>query len=401
MKNIKRISALVLLSALLAGPTVASAESIEDKINAQTEKIAALETQGSEAKTLLEQIQADVKQIESDIQTVLAEKMAEELKLSELTTQIDSLQVTIEKRETQINNQARDVQTAQSSSNFLELLFNAESINDVISKTIAMNTLISANQSVMDAQVQDKAELETLQKDAEIRLERINEQTAELHQKESDLVAARLDQEVKVNELAAQLATEEDQKQAFEKEKEEAEQRRKEELAAHAARQAEIEKVQTELAGSATTRSVAMPSPGNSGQASATGWSYPLASLTVTSPFGPRQDPFGGPSVEFHQGVDFAGFSGMPVLASRGGEVICAEYNGSAGNVVIIKHPDGYYSYYMHLSSFNVTAGETVAAGQQVGGMGTTGSSTGVHLHFGVSTGFWSGYVNPQPLLGI
>ncbi|MEX1551863.1 M23 family metallopeptidase [Enterococcus sp. C50] len=68
---------------------------------------------------------------------------------------------------------------------------------------------------------------------------------------------------------------------------------------------------------------------------------------------------------------------------------------------MIIQHADGYYSYYMHLSSFSTTVGASVNAGTLLGGMGTTGNSTGVHLHFGISTSLWSNFVDPAPLLGI
>ena len=95
------------------------------------------------------------------------------------------------------------------------------------------------------------------------------------------------------------------------------------------------------------------------------------------------------------------GSSGTPIFASKAGTVVQASYDPSAGNHVIIDHGDGYYTYYMHLSSFAVSAGQSVGQGTTVGGMGTTGNSTGVHLHFAIATGIWSGFMDPGPLLGI
>ena len=136
--------------------------------------------------------------------------------------------------------------------------------------------------------------------------------------------------------------------------------------------------------------------------ATSSGWASPLSiGLVVTIPFGPRQDPTGASGTQ-HDGIDFAGSAGTPIMASKGGTVVEAGFHWSAGNHVVIQHPDGYYSYYMHMvSAPSVGVGSSVSAGQVLGGMGTTGNSTGVHLHFGVSTALWSGFVNPASLLGI
>lgn len=132
------------------------------------------------------------------------------------------------------------------------------------------------------------------------------------------------------------------------------------------------------------------------------GWSSPLnQALIVTSPFGLREDPTGS-SGSGHDGVDLAGTAGTPIHASKQGTVVEAGFHWSAGNHVVLKHSDGHYSYYMHMNNLPVVqVGQSVSTGQVLGGMGTTGNSTGVHLHFGVSTSLWSGFIDPQPLLGI
>lgn len=122
--------------------------------------------------------------------------------------------------------------------------------------------------------------------------------------------------------------------------------------------------------------------------------------MSITSGFGGREDPT-GISGSFHDGIDFGGASGTPIMAARSGEVVSANYGGMAGNHVVIKHDNGYYSYYLHMSSLSVAAGQNVSAGQTLGGMGTTGNSTGVHLHFSISTSLWGGFVNPAPFLGL
>lgn len=127
-------------------------------------------------------------------------------------------------------------------------------------------------------------------------------------------------------------------------------------------------------------------------------WYWPVAEVRISSPFGNRRNPFGG-GVEFHRGVDLTGGSGTPVMAARHGEVVYTGYNASAGNHVIIRHDDQSYSYYLHLASINTAVASRVTTGDVIGGMGTTGSSTGVHLHFGISTALREGYVDPVPLI--
>ncbi|SEB90525.1 LysM domain-containing protein [Streptomyces sp. 2131.1] len=88
-----------------------------------------------------------------------------------------------------------------------------------------------------------------------------------------------------------------------------------------------------------------------------------------------------------HTGIDFPVATGTSVKAITSGTVVTAGWGGAYGNQVVIKHADGHYSQYGHMSSLSVSAGQTVTAGQQVGLSGATGNATGPHLHFEVRTG--------------
>lgn len=89
----------------------------------------------------------------------------------------------------------------------------------------------------------------------------------------------------------------------------------------------------------------------------------------------------------YHTGVDFSAPEGTPVVAVTEGEVVAAGDGGAYGNQVVVRHPDGHYSQYGHLSSIAVAVGQQVSAGDQVGAVGATGNATGPHLHFEVRTG--------------
>ncbi|MEB8418518.1 peptidoglycan DD-metalloendopeptidase family protein [Enterococcus casseliflavus] len=105
------------------------------------------------------------------------------------------------------------------------------------------------------------------------------------------------------------------------------------------------------------------------------GYSVPLKNYTISSPFGNRDG-------EFHRGIDFAAAQGEPIYASQAGTVIRAEYHPSWGNYVAIQHEDGTTALYAHQQEYQVKVNDQVKQGQIIGYVGSTGNSTGSHLHF-------------------
>ena len=128
-------------------------------------------------------------------------------------------------------------------------------------------------------------------------------------------------------------------------------------------------------------------------------WMVPINYTAVTSSFGMRDDPLNPGNQRYHYGVDLAAPTGTPIYASRSGTVTTASYNGSSGYYVQIDHGDGYRSIYMHMTHFVVSAGQRVSRGEVIGYCGSTGGSTGPHLHFGISLN--GTYVNPANYIPI
>ena len=122
-------------------------------------------------------------------------------------------------------------------------------------------------------------------------------------------------------------------------------------------------------------------------------WITPVSGARLTSPFGQRLHPV-LKVYRMHNGIDLAIAQGTPIYATRAGKVTRTAYQaGGAGNYVSINHLDGFASIYMHMTHYVVKEGQTVSAGQLIGYVGSTGISTGPHLHFGVS--YAGTYVNP------
>lgn len=108
---------------------------------------------------------------------------------------------------------------------------------------------------------------------------------------------------------------------------------------------------------------------------------WPANSQTITSEFGIRRDPFNQNS-SFHTGMDIRGKVGDPVYASADGTVTLAKFYGGYGNTIIVKHSDKHETLYAHLRSIHVKEGDSVHKGDHIGAIGSTGRSTGPHLHY-------------------
>jgi len=133
-----------------------------------------------------------------------------------------------------------------------------------------------------------------------------------------------------------------------------------------------------------------------------------ITGYRITSRYGTRIHPITGKR-KLHTGTDFAppvpGQTGVPVFATMNGIVRQASYSASMGNYIYLQHTgDSYSSVYMHMSRLTVKQGQTVKRGQQIGIMGTTGNSTGIHLHFMVSKTYppqhnGNNLINPETYL--
>ena len=134
----------------------------------------------------------------------------------------------------------------------------------------------------------------------------------------------------------------------------------------------------------------------DSGQLSDQGWALP-ASGFISDPFGARPDkPIAGVS-DFHKGTDIATDCGQPVSAATDGTVVAAGWYGTYGNRVLIDHGNGVQTGYAHNSAILVGEGQTVAAGETIAEVGSTGASTGCHSHFEVRID--DAQVDPQPFM--
>jgi murein DD-endopeptidase MepM/ murein hydrolase activator NlpD len=123
----------------------------------------------------------------------------------------------------------------------------------------------------------------------------------------------------------------------------------------------------------------------------------PVEGGVIASGYGRRRDPFTG-ETRFHKAIDIGAPMGAPVQNLAAGTVTMARANGGYGNVIVVDHGDGWKSLYAHCEELNVEAGQRVEAGEQLGTVGSTGRSTGPHLHLEIR--YQGNKVDPTEVLG-
>lgn len=278
---------------------------------------------------------------------------------------------------------------------YLELLLGSASLSDLYNRIEYVNKVNDYDKKMLDNYEATKVELSETREKKQIKkdkLEAVSETLAFEKQTVDQLLDKKQGQLEEYNSLISRSESELDQYNAeIQKKSEEVErllaQQRKQIAAEEAAAAAAAKN--SDAGGGNTDAGQTPVNPG----ASASGFVWPLASAgRLSCGFGPRKAPTAGAST-YHKGIDIAVPTGTAVRASKAGKVITATYSSSAGNYVAIYHGDGVYTYYMHCSSLSVSVGDQVEQGQTIALSGSTGISTGPHLHFAVNVG--GQYVNP------
>lgn len=243
---------------------------------------------------------------------------------------------------------------------YWSILFNSADFTDLLDRASFVSEVMEYDNAVMDELTATRLELEG------IMTELVATQAAQQAQKDT-LVAQKTDLNTKLGqavELVQKIQSQESEYKAAQEELE-----REEE-----ATKAQMKKKQKELQDKLAAGQITFE-PGN-------GWIWPVANCyTITSTFGPRIHPVTGRPGN-HTGTDIAAPRGTPIKSARGGVVIISTYNNSYGNYVVVDHGGGVATLYAHMTSRNVREDQVVAQGAVLGYVGSTGSSTGNHLHF-------------------
>ena len=354
-------------------------KSLSTEVNNLNEQIVNLEAQINELKLQITKLENDIKKTEEDI--------------AELETKIEKNQKEFEKR--------IGVMYMSSNVGYMDIIFSSKDVDDLLSKTSTMKFITEHDKEVINELKNDKllidakkAELKGQKLSLEISKSTLDAKNSELYSAKESKLTLIADASKKQELTQAELSNLESQIQSLEKSisdekvaaaaKEKAEREAEAARAAEAAAEAANKKVSSN---NSSSNSAIQQQTSNSSTNVSTnlgsgtlGWPVPTT-RRISSGYGYRT-LFG--YTEFHMGIDIPAPLGTPVVSADEGTVIFAGYSGSYGNLMKVQHTSGVVTYYAHLSSFVSGVGQKVAKGQTIAKMGSTGNSTGSHLHFEV-----------------
>lgn len=364
-------------------------------VNTAKDKITSLE----EEKKKTEQTIKDLESLKADTAAYVKKLDGS---LESLNQELENLGIQIQEKETAIDLTQKDLEAAKQTeagqysamklrikymyekgdSSFLDLLMQSKSLSELLNRAEYISKISEYDRDMLNQyaaikeEVADKeAVLESEHEQLLVLQESTEAKQASVEQLLSEKAAELKNYEAKISSAENQLdAYQQDIKAQEDKIKQiEAEIKRKEEEARKKA-EAAGQKYNTVSIGDIKFI-----------------WPCPSSSR-ITSNFGGRSSPTEGASTN-HQGTDIGASTGADIVAAASGQVTIATYSASAGNYIMINHGGGVSTVYMHCSKLLVSPGDTVKQGQVIGKVGSTGYSTGPHLHFGVRLN--GSYVNP------
>ena len=415
----RRIVCLVLVAVMLLGlissaliimVNAASSSEIKKELNG-------LRSQQAELKKEREALQAKIKENQSKTQTLVEKKSDIDQQISMTQASIDNLNEQVQQYSLLIANKQADLEASQAeeqrlntqyktrirsmeetgSISYWAILFGANSFSDLLDKIDVIQEIAKADQLMMDKMKAVSEQIAAERAELEQQMAELDATRQELDQQEQDLEAQRAEQDTLLTEmLTAYEEMNADYMQNMADEAALSEEIAKSESAYYAA----LSKEEAERIAALNRQNNNKGSSSNSSGATNTGgWLYPLPyQCQVTDSYGYRTHPVSGKRGTWHNGVDLAAGSGTSIYASKSGTVTTAVNSSIWGNYVVINHGDGFSTLYAHMQGLIVSVGDYVKQGQTIGYVGSTGLSTGPHLHFTI---YYNGSdVNPMSYIG-
>lgn len=379
----------ILCAAFPAGATKAGLDDAKKKRTALEEEkkktediIKNLESLKNDAAAYVKKLDASLEAISDELSALEADIKNKEDQIEVTRGELDEAKET-EKKQYESMKLRIKYMYEKGDSSYVDLLMQAESLSELLNKAEYIAKISSYDRRMLDEYAATKeriAEKEHALEEEHIKLLSLQEEAEARHASVEQLLSAK---QTELKKYESQITQAEGQLSEYEKDLEAQEQAIKV-IEAELKRKEEEARRKAEEAGKAyKTMSLGdirftWPCPGSS---------------RITSGFGGRSSPTEGASSN-HQGIDIGAPTGTDIVAAASGEVVVSTYSYSAGNYIMISHGGGVYTVYMHASKLLASVGQTVKQGQVIAKVGSTGYSTGPHLHFGIRAG--GTYVNPR-----
>lgn len=395
------LAAVILLSlvstALIVMVNAASSSEIKSKLADLRAKQAEIQKQSDELEKSIAENKDQTKTLVGQKAEIDQEMEMSRQKIENLNEQIQQLNLLIAEKQTELEASVAKEEALQKqykarlrsmeetgSVSYWSILFKASSFSDLLDRVDMIREIAESDQLMLKQLSAATQAVETERTDLEQQKQDLQQTETDLAAEQTELETKRAEADTLITQMQTEYASLSDEFLAAE--------------ADEAAVREQIKKAETDYfnalakeqaAAAAAAAAANKPSSGSnssssssSGSASSGGFAFPLAYSTgVTCAYGPRIHPING-NKSFHYGVDLAAGMSTEIYATKSGTVTGATYGEANGYYVTINHGDGYSSIYAHMTNYVVSVGDSVKQGQLIGYVGTTGWSTGPHLHF-------------------
>ncbi|MBQ3789362.1 MAG: peptidoglycan DD-metalloendopeptidase family protein [Lachnospiraceae bacterium] len=373
-------------------PTESSIKEQEANIAKQKKERDALKSN----MTDLEKIRAELQKNKNDLSAYITELdgnlMQIEERIEDLTGQIETkkeeISVTTAELEEAVATQEAQYAAMKQRIRFmyekgetyyLALLFEADSYSDMLNRAEYIEQISAYDRKKLDEYIMNTNYVTLVKATLEEEKATLEEAEEEVRQEQASVQALLAEKNEQLGGISAEIGDKEAKIEAY-----------KAQIAQETAEIAALEK--------AVAADKAALAEANRRQYNGGTFAWPCPKYTrISDNFGMRVHPTLGVEL-MHNGIDLAAPYGTAIVAAYDGKVVAADYSSSMGNYIMIDHGSGLYTIYMHCSSLSVSRGQEVSKGQNIAAVGSTGRSTGNHLHFGVRLN--GNYVNPWNYLG-
>lgn len=408
MKNRLKIITAIMLTLIFCMQPVCNVQATEESnlSEAQQEK-KTLENDLQKAKELIdslkgskEDIQSEVEKLDKQLNEISGKVKEFESRLSKKRQEIADTESALNKAKEQEKKQYRNMKKRiqfmyeNGQTSYVEMLLSADSFTDFLNAVEYITQISQYDRKMLKEYQNMQVTIADTQKTLETDYASLQSLQAKVQEEKQAVAALESAKKGKLNDVADDLTDAQTVAKAYEAEIQaqneviaqiQAAQKRaaEQQAAQQQAQAAEENQGATDAAGENQNTAQNTTPSGNGQSTGSMMWPCP-SSKRVTSDYGPRTSPTNGASSN-HKGIDIGAAYGADIVAADGGTVLVATYSSSGGNYVIIDHGGGLCTVYMHASSLTVSAGQTVSKGQVIAKVGSTGISTGNHLHFGVT----------------